>query len=274
MRRHQQFFATTIAGLGLLVAACGGPASSSVATTSPTAVVVSTPAATTSLSTSTPSASSAATTTPVPALAAVPTNSSAAVAANPTPSAASPVTTAATTRYAIVSNGTKADYRVREQLVRLSAPSDAVGTTTAVTGDIVIGADGKVDSAQSKLVVDLTSLQSDSGMRDRFVQSNTLDVAQYPTATFVPTAIQGLTNPLAASGQQTFQLIGNLTIHGVTKPATFSVTTQANESTVTGQATTDFKFEDFGMSPPRAGAVLSVVDDVKLEVTLNLARSA
>jgi polyisoprenoid-binding protein YceI len=177
-------------------------------------------------------------------------------------------------RYDVVASGSKATYSVREQLVRLSAPSDAVGTTTAVTGDVVIGADGKVDSSQSKLVVDLTSLQSDSGMRDRFIQGNTLDTAQYPTATFVPTTITGLSSPLPTSGQQTFQLTGNLTIDGVTKPVTFAVTTQANGSTVTGQATTDLTFEDFGMTAPRAGAVLSVVDDVKLAITLDLTRSA
>jgi polyisoprenoid-binding protein YceI len=173
----------------------------------------------------------------------------------------------------VVTNGTKADYRVREQLARLSAPSDAVGTTTGVTGGIVIGADGKIVSEQSKLVVDLTSLQSDSNMRDGFIQHSTLDTGQYPTATFVPTEAKGLASPLPTSGQQTFQLIGNLTIHGVTKPVTLNVTTQVNGSDVTGQTTTDFKFEDFGMSPPQSMAVLSVVDNVKLEITLHLTKS-
>src|SRR5262249_52575934 len=153
-------------------------------------------------------------------------------------------------------------------------PGAAGGTTTAVTGDVVIGADGKIAASQSKLVVDLTSLQSDSGMRDRFIQGNTLDTSQYPTATFVPTAITGLFSSLPTTGQQTFQMTGNLTIHGVTKPVIFTVTTQVNGNAVTGQATTDFKFEDFGMTSPKAGAVLSVVDDVKLEISFNLTRSA
>ena len=69
-------------------------------------------------------------------------------------------------------------------------------------------------------------------------------------------------------------LIGNLTLHGVTKPATWSVTTQVSGNDVTGLATTSFKFEDFGMSPPSSMAVLSVVDDVKLEVTLHLVKGA
>jgi polyisoprenoid-binding protein YceI len=176
--------------------------------------------------------------------------------------------------YTIVANGTKADYRVREQLAKLNAPSDAVGTTTGVTGAIVLGSDGKIVSDQSKLVVDLTKLQSDSNMRDGYIGRTTLNTSQFPTATFVPTAIDGLTAPLPTSGQQTFKLTGNLTIHGVTKPATVTVTTTVNGADVTGQASTDFKFEDFGMTPPSSMAVLSVVDDVKLEITLHLTRSA
>ena len=69
-------------------------------------------------------------------------------------------------------------------------------------------------------------------------------------------------------------MVGNLTIHGVTKPATWSVTTQVSGNDVTGQATTDFKFEDFGMTPPASMAVLSVVDNVKLEVSFHLVKGA
>jgi polyisoprenoid-binding protein YceI len=110
-------------------------------------------------------------------------------------------------------------------------------------------------------------------MRDGYIARGTLDTATYPTATFVPTAITGLPTPLPTSGQQSFQLTGNLTIHGVTEPATWTVIAQVNGNEVTGQATTSFKFEDFGMSPPQSMMVLSVVDDVKLEVTLHLTRS-
>ncbi len=173
-------------------------------------------------------------------------------------------------RYNLVPDGTQADYRVREQLARLSFPTDAVGKTTSVTGSIGLGADGRVVNDQSKFVVDLTSLQSDSRSRDQYIQRNTLDTARFPNAVFVPTEIRGLNMPLPTSGTQSFQMIGNLTIHGVTKPATFDVVSQVNGNDVTGQATTQFKLEDFGMTSPTAGAVLSVVDNVTLEINLHL----
>jgi polyisoprenoid-binding protein YceI len=183
-----------------------------------------------------------------------------------------PSTAAGATKFDVAS-GTEADFRVREQLARLSFPSDAVGKTSAITGSIVLGPDGKVVADQSKFTVDLTTLKSDSNGRDGFIKRNTIDVTTFPSAEFVITDVQGLPSPLPSSGKQSFKLVGNLTIHGVTRPATWTVDGQISGNDVTGLATTDFKFEDFGMSPPKAGPVLSVVDDVKLELNFHLART-
>jgi hypothetical protein len=75
-----------------------------------------------------------------------------------------------------LSTGSKARYRVREQLAGISFPSDAVGTTETVTGAIVVNPDGSVDAAQSKITVDLKTLSSDQQMRDGFIQNRTLEV--------------------------------------------------------------------------------------------------
>lgn len=273
MRAYRKALATTVAMLSLFVAACGTPAAVDSTPTAASVTVVSTPTTATAPATLAPATATTVATS---------TSSAAATPAtgNATPTTA-PATVAATSaastdviKYTVTANGTKADYRVREQLAKLNAPSDAVGTTTGVTGAIVLGADGKVVSDQSKVVVDLTSLQSDSGMRDGYIGRGTLETSKYPNATFVPTALTGLSAPLPTTGQQTFQMVGNLTIHGVTKPATWSVTTQVSGNDVTGQATTSFKFEDFGMTPPASMAVLSVVDNVKLEVSFHLVKSA
>jgi polyisoprenoid-binding protein YceI len=262
MHAYRKALATTIAMISLFVAACGTPAvNNAVVTQSTTAAL---PVAST---TAVPASQNATVQTPM-ASSATATGTTASNTASTTAASTDAVT------YNVVSSGTKADYRVREQLAKLNAPSDAVGTTTGVTGTIVIGSDGKIVSDQSKLVVDLTKLQSDSNMRDGYIARGTLETSTYPTATFVPTAISGLSSPLPTSGQQSFQLTGNLTIHGVTKPATFNVTTQVNGNDVTAQATTTFKFEDYGMTAPQSMMVLSVVDNVTLEVTLHLTKAS
>ncbi|MGE5603018.1 MAG: YceI family protein, partial [Nitrososphaerales archaeon] len=112
-------------------------------------------------------------------------------------------------------------YRVREQLANVQLPSDAVGTTKAVTGTVVIRPDGQILADQSKFVVDLGTLASDSGMRDNYIRRNTLQTGTYPEAVFVPTAVEGLSTPLPASGDVSFKLVGDLTVRGVTKQVTW-----------------------------------------------------
>lgn len=173
-----------------------------------------------------------------------------------------------------VAPGSEAEFQAREQLANHDLPTDAIGKTSNVTGTIVLDADGKVVSNQSKIVVDLSTLASDQSRRDNFIKGRTLQTSTYPDATFVPTALKGLPSPLPTTGQHTFQMIGNLTVHGVTKPVTWNVTAQANSGSVAGQASTTITFEDFGMSPPKAGPVLSVNDNLKLVVSLKLDRAS
>jgi polyisoprenoid-binding protein YceI len=181
---------------------------------------------------------------------------------------------AGATSFAIVAQATQARYRVQEQLVGANLPNDAVGATGAVSGAVVIDADGDLVADASKITVDLTGLTSDQTRRDDFVKQNTLQTAQFPTAVFAPTGVEGLTQPLPTSGQVHFTLSGNLTVHGVTRPVTWDVTAQAGPQEVTGTATTTVTFEQFGMTPPKVGPVLGVQDALTLEMDFSVARSA
>ncbi len=173
-------------------------------------------------------------------------------------------------RLILAPTGNEAKFKVREQLAMLSMPNDAVGTTHAITGALVLGRDGAVVSGQSRFTVDLATLQTDRDRRDRYIKARTLQVDSFPTAVLVPTRLVGLTAPLPADGPMTFQLVGDLTIHGVTKPTTWEVTATGDHGTYTGTATTHVKFEDFGMAQPRVAIVLSVQDDITLEYDFHL----
>ncbi len=175
----------------------------------------------------------------------------------------------------LVADGTQARYRVREQLAQLSLPSDAVGTTSAVTGTLVINPDGTVIDDLSRFVVDVTGLTSDKNQRDGFVQRSLLQTRQYPTVVFVPTGATGLATPLPTTpGPATFQLKGNLSAHGVTKPATWAVNAQILSSTeMTGTATTSFTFEDYNIPQPHVSVVLSIVDKITLEFDFHLVKA-
>jgi len=173
-------------------------------------------------------------------------------------------------RFVTAPEGNKARYRVREQLVGLQFPNDAVGETEAIEGVLVLEADGRVVKEESKFTVDLRTLKSDKSRRDGFVQRNTLNTAEFPHAIFVPTAIQGLTLPLPESGELTLRLEGELTIRGVTRPTVWDLTLKINGKEYTGHAATVFDFGAFGLTIPRVRSVLSVVDEIRLEYDLKL----
>lgn len=173
-------------------------------------------------------------------------------------------------RLVLADSGNEARYRVREQLARIDFPTDATGVTSAITGGITIADDGSILKDESKFTVDLTTLKSDSDRRDGFIQRRTLQTAEFPNAEFVPTSVHGLPSPLPASGALQFEVTGDLTVHGVTRPVTWTVTGQASDHGYTGSATTAFTFDDFGMDIPRVPVLLSVKDTIRLEYDFHL----
>lgn len=184
---------------------------------------------------------------------------------------APPVPVAAdTVTFVVAEEGNQARYRVREQLARLDFPNDAVGVTTEVQGRVMLTESGEVVSEASRFVIGLDALQSDSDRRDNFLRRNTLGTDEHPDAIFVPTAIQGLPNPIPSSGEQTLTLDGDLTIRGVTRPVSWTVDAEFWEGAVFGQARTNFTFGDFDLEVPSVGSVLSIRDDIRLEFDFRL----
>ena len=167
-----------------------------------------------------------------------------------------------------------ATFRVREQLAGINFPSDAVGCTGTVIGQLVLRPAGDFVPEASRITVDLRDLKSDSEQRDDFIKRSVMQTQRYPYATFSPTGAQGLPNPLPTNGNATFTLVGQMTAHGVTKEQTWDVTAQRSGNQLTGTATTSFKFADFGMQAPRVPMVLSVVDEIRLEVKLDATLAA
>jgi polyisoprenoid-binding protein YceI len=245
--------------LGVALVACSsvGPAVPTAAPTStatlaavvPTQPAAPTPSAAPSATVGTPSAT--------PASAASPTLTT-------------PVASKSLLTFQVIPDQSDARFTAREQLASRDLPSDAIGTTKQVSGKIVLDPSGAVVSDQSKVVVDLGSLQTDRPQRDNYIKRNTLQTDQFPTATFVPTEARGLPSPLPTSGTVKFQMAGNMTIHGTTKPMVWDVTAQVDGSNVTGQAITSFTLSDFGLAKPHVSIVLSIDDTIMLQVDLHL----
>src|SRR2546425_8228279 len=170
-------------------------------------------------------------------------------------------------------SGPQAGYRVRETNAALSAVSDAVGRTTAVTGTLTLtqAASGYSVTA-ADFSVDVSKLSSDQSRRDQRIHSQGLESDRYPTATFKLTSPIALTAD-ATSGQTIHvSATGDLTIHGVTKSVTVPIDAQLTGSKIELVGSITFPFSQFGMTPPSIGGFVSVGNNATMEFQILLTR--
>ena len=171
-----------------------------------------------------------------------------------------------------VEEGSRARYRVTEQLFGRDLPSDAVGETGAVAGALVLDDAGRPVADESVIRIDMASLTTDSDRRDNYVRRRVLLTDEHPETTLRVTALEGLPWPLPETGSVQIRLHGDLTVVGVTRPTTWTADAVFLPGRVTGTARTAFTFTDFGLQKPRVRSVLSVADTIRLEYDFSFAR--
>jgi polyisoprenoid-binding protein YceI len=174
--------------------------------------------------------------------------------------------TSPSTTFALDPAQTTARYRAMEELANQGA-NEAVGETNSIAGQIYLDANG-IPLACSRFDVDMRTLVSDESRRDNYLRGNTLQTDTYPVATFVTTSVEGLDSALVDGQETSFYLVGNLTMHGVTKQVRWAVTATQSGETITGSAKTTFDMTDYNIAEPRVGPVLSVDSEIKLEIDL------
>jgi polyisoprenoid-binding protein YceI len=171
-----------------------------------------------------------------------------------------------------VAGGSLAGYRVREQLASLPAESDAVGRTTAITGAATLAAAGdSVSVTAASFEADLTALQSDEDRRDRRIREIGLESTRFPTATFVLAAPVAVSAAALSGAAADVTLVGDLTIHGVTKRVEILAQAQLAGDRIEVAGSLTFPFADFAIEPPNIGGFVTVQPDATLEFLLILA---
>ena len=151
-------------------------------------------------------------------------------------------------------------------------PFTVVGETDQVAGQLAVDL-GDFDAAQLGVIqINARALATDSSQRDRAVQNQVLLTNEHEYITFTPTALVGLPAALAVGETAAFQVVGDLTIRGVTRPATFAVSlTPAADDRLAGSATTTVRFADWGISIPNVPMVTGVSEEARLELTFEAA---
>jgi polyisoprenoid-binding protein YceI len=154
-----------------------------------------------------------------------------------------------------------ARFSVRHMLV-----STVRGTLGKVTGTIEY--DGKtVESIKADVTVDLSAINTENESRDKDLKSdNFFDIAKYPTVTFKSKRVQ-------PDGPGRFKLIGDLTMHGVTKALTLEVEgpspalKQGPMLRIGASATATINRRDWGLQYSKMVEAAPIVgDDVQIQI--------
>jgi polyisoprenoid-binding protein YceI len=173
---------------------------------------------------------------------------------------------AAPTVYTINSEESTANYVAQEELATIGA-NEVVGTTNAIIGSILFDENG-VPLECSNFAVDMRTLVTDESKRDNFLRENTLESDTFPFAMFVVSSVEGLEDGLVEGEAVAAQLVGDLTLHGVTRTATWEAEITLSDGTITGTATTTFVIADYEMEKPIVGPVTSIDDEIELNVDI------
>ena len=190
------------------------------------------------------------------------------LSAGSTPSGTASAATVSTDGTWKVATGSTTGYRVHEVLVGQS--TTAVGRTSGVTGSITIS--GSTVNAGT-FTADMTTVKSDKTQRDGQFQGRIMQTSKYPTATFALTEPIDLgTTPVAGKTYKA-KATGKLTLHGTTKPVTFTVQALRSGNTIRVQGSIPVTFSDYDISSPSFGSFVKVDPKGTLEFLLDLAHA-
>src|ERR1700722_9528412 len=164
-----------------------------------------------------------------------------------------------------------AGYRVHERLAFLSAPSDAVGRTSQITGSATITGSGTaLTVTTASFTVNVESLTSDQSMRDSHLQTLGLESSQFPHATFVLASPVTLPANATSGTEMQVSLHGALTIHGVTKTVTIAAKARLTGSDIEVAGAFPFPWGEFNMQAPNVGGFVTVDGTATMEFDLFL----
>lgn len=132
------------------------------------------------------------------------------------------------------------------------------GSFKKFSGAIIYG--GQPETSSVNVAIETASIEADDpGLTKHLQTPDFFDVAKYPQATFVSTAIK------AGADKGTHTITGNLTMHGVTKSITFPATITKDPDAVRVDSTFSINRKDFGIN--YAGASDNLIrDDVVLSL--------
>ena len=163
-----------------------------------------------------------------------------------------------------------AGFTVRHMMV-----SNVSGAFSKLSGSVDFDPNN-LSQSKVEVTIDAASIDTRNAGRDNDLRSaNFFDVATYPTITFKSTKVE-------KAGEGKLRVVGNLTMHGVTKEVVLDVDGPTPEVQAQGgfragaSASTKIDRKDFGITWSRAldGGGMVVSDEVRINIEVELVRKA
>lgn len=189
--------------------------------------------------------------------------------------AAEPSSLAGRRTFVIVSDDSRASYIVDEEFLPDMLAKyginvgrqDTVGVTTAFEGQITLNLEDLTAAlGDNSFRVDLSKLESDQSLRDRWLLENGPEFSKFPEARFIATAIEGAPASYTEGEEVSFRLLGDLTVRDVTQPASFNVVAKLEGALLSGHAEAAARMTDFGIDPPNFANTLTVQDEFVIRI--------
>ncbi|MBV8067198.1 MAG: YceI family protein [Candidatus Eremiobacteraeota bacterium] len=135
------------------------------------------------------------------------------------------------------------------------------GRVPILSGNVVLPP-GSLIPVRANAVLAAAAVVTGDPDRDRSLKSpDFFDARQFPTWTFTSTSV-------TAKGSSAFEMMGDLTIHGVTQQEVLNVSVGGTIAHPTYHATTHIDRHAFGMTVTRLDPTIGATVDVTLDVAL------
>jgi polyisoprenoid-binding protein YceI len=157
--------------------------------------------------------------------------------------------------------------------VRHIGISKVRGSFGEYEGTLVFGDDGTLTATGTIQTASINTSQP--GRDDHLRGEDFFDVENHPTITYSSTSV-------TPTGDGTFDVVGDLTIRGVTKPITLGVTLGGTETDAFGidrvglEATGEILRSDFGMTfnMPLGSGALVLSDKIKIDIDVSAIKAS
>ncbi len=173
--------------------------------------------------------------------------------------------------FVLVSEESEAEYSINEVL--RGVPTLVIGKSQSISGNVLINDVNNIEIVGGEIKIDAKSFKTAISTRDNNVANLILKANEEGNEfiVFKPASISGLEGDLVFNEDLPVEIIGNLTIAGVTQTMTFVGTINwSDENSFSGLITSDLTYANFGLVLPDFDFFTDVDEVAKLKTNFKV----